>query len=220
MRTLLLSLILVSAVAHAESLDEMRAILSANEDIDQGAKNLIRAQEAFKAEIEKYKELRAKHRDVVVAKEIADTVAKADAVAGGPPVKPKQKDKAERRAEIQKAAEAALSDVYKKYVAAWTPEAERLRGENSALRQQYTGTVNTQNGPRESFDEGGFNTAYAKLVQASRVRLDPLYRAVEKARDEFLAPFRDAARNDSSETVKSELMEAVTASAKYSQKKH
>ncbi len=211
----------------AEAVDP--AASADNEKLESAAKELITAQQNLAEALQRWKTLRSKPKPV--AKDIKTWVDAADKIAGmapaaegsAPKTAPEGKiDLAARRTELRTAAETAMNPAYAPYLAMAQQESAMLKQTEAMLRQQYTAMrPNMQGQMQQTFDGSGFSEAYNKAMRASQAKVDPLYRAVEKAREDFLRPFRNEVNTQpTAEAAKQDLLIAVQVAQEFSQRKH
>ena len=111
------------------------------------------------------------------------------------------------------AAKQAALDAYAKYSAAWDQVVAALKAEEENIKKAATDTVTKTDGTKQKVANDEKYLLYRKTFvsnKAKELQINSLWRAFELERDKFLAPLRQACRdNPESQTAKQALLAAL-----------
>ena len=114
---------------------------------------------------------------------------------------------------VSEAAKQAALDAYSKYSAAWEQVIAALKGEEDNIRKAATDTFTRTDGTKQQVANDEKYLLYRRnfvAKKATEFQINSLWRAFELERNKFLAPLRQACRDDpESQTAKQALVAAL-----------
>ena len=137
------------------------------------------------------------------------------------PMLPEQSPLLSTPAEMETAVRKLLEEPYRAYLQAVDEAKAAILSRAEEMKSScYINSVDQYGNSQLIFDPSLYSALFAKLENAKRQELDPKYKAIEKLREQFLVPYRSAARTDTSIAAKDRMLLAIQVTAKWSAKKH